>query len=66
LPERSAIFAALLSQGPGRRLPTPGHASCPAHGVHQPTEIIIMGKYLLAWILGVPGIVLVVLYFFFR
>jgi len=26
----------------------------------------IMGKYLLAWLLGVPGIVLVLLYFFLR
>jgi len=25
-----------------------------------------MGKYFLAWILGVPGIVLLLLYFFFR
>jgi len=25
-----------------------------------------MGKYFLAWVLGVPGIVLLVLYFFFR
>jgi hypothetical protein len=26
----------------------------------------IMGKYFIAWLLGVPGIVLVLLYFFFR
>jgi len=25
-----------------------------------------MGKYFLAWLLGVPGIILVLLYFFFR
>lgn len=25
-----------------------------------------MGKYFLAWLLGVPGIVLLLLYFFFR
>jgi len=25
-----------------------------------------MGKYLIAWLLGVPGIVLVLLYFFFH
>ena len=25
-----------------------------------------MGKYFIAWLLGVPGIVLVLLYFFFR
>ena len=26
----------------------------------------IMGKYFIAWLLGVPAIVLVLLYFFFR
>jgi len=26
----------------------------------------IVGKYFLAWLLGVPGLVLVLLYFFFR
>jgi hypothetical protein len=26
----------------------------------------IMGKYFIAWLLGVPGIVLVILYFFFH
>ncbi|MEO7150719.1 MAG: hypothetical protein ABIX46_03250 [Burkholderiaceae bacterium] len=26
----------------------------------------VMGKYVLGWILGVPAIVLIVLYFFFR
>jgi len=25
-----------------------------------------MGKYLLAWLLGVPGILLVIIYFFFH
>jgi len=25
-----------------------------------------MGKYVIAWILGVPAIVLIVVYFFFR
>jgi len=25
-----------------------------------------MGKYLIGWVLGVPAIVLVILYFFFR
>jgi hypothetical protein len=29
-------------------------------------EGIIMGKYALAWLLGVPGIVLVLIYFFMR
>jgi hypothetical protein len=27
---------------------------------------IIMGKYLLAWLLGVPGIVLLLVYLFFH
>jgi len=27
------------------------------------TEEIVMGKYLLAWVLGVPAVVLVVIYF---
>ena len=26
----------------------------------------IMGKYLIGWLLGVPAIVLVIIYFFFR
>lgn len=30
------------------------------------TETFIMGKYFIAWLLGVPGIVLVILYFFFH
>ncbi|WP_259772371.1 hypothetical protein [Pseudoduganella armeniaca] len=30
------------------------------------TRRAIMGKYFLAWILGVPGIVLVLLYLFFH
>jgi hypothetical protein len=29
-------------------------------------ENIIMGKYFIAWLLGVPGIVLVLLYLFFH
>ena len=32
----------------------------------QPQPEIIMGKYLLGWVLGVPAIVLVVAYFFFH
>lgn len=30
------------------------------------TKENVMGKYFLGWLLGVPAIVLVVLYFFFR
>jgi hypothetical protein len=33
--------------------------------IHLNLEII-MGKYLVDWILGVPAIVLLVVYFFFR
>jgi hypothetical protein len=48
---------------------TPGYV--PAEGdlrcaLHQSQKEIIMGKYVLGWILGVPAIVLVVVYFFFR
>lgn len=32
----------------------------------QPVLETIMGKYLLAWLLGVPGIVLVLVYLFFH
>jgi hypothetical protein len=40
----------------------------PAHGIldsstHTPEESI-MGKYFLAWIMGVPAIVLVLIYLF--
>jgi hypothetical protein len=43
----------------------------PCHGqldfVHcYPQPEIIMGKYVLGWILGVPAIVLVIAYFFFH
>ena len=34
-------------------------------GRHQPLEMN-MGKYVLAWLLGVPAVVLVILYLFFR
>jgi hypothetical protein len=32
----------------------------------QPHQETIMGKYLLAWLLGVPGIVLLLVYLFFN
>jgi hypothetical protein len=32
----------------------------------SPPLEIIMGKYLLAWLLGVPGIVLLLVYLFFH
>ena len=34
--------------------------------MHHPNKEHHMGKYFIAWLLGVPGIVLVLLYFFFR
>jgi len=49
-------------------------SGCPSHGqtlsryvegFHTSQEII-MGKYVLGWILGIPAIVLVVAYFFFH
>jgi len=32
----------------------------------KPIEEIIMGKYFLAWLLGVPAFVLVIIYLFFN
>jgi hypothetical protein len=34
--------------------------------IHQLQGDIIMGKYLVGWLLGVPVFVLVILYFFFH
>jgi hypothetical protein len=53
-----------------------GRASCAGSG-HEPcrwtarrnfhsTSEFLMGKYFIAWLLGVPGIVLVLLYLFFH
>jgi hypothetical protein len=42
----------------------------PCHGILHPHHVqlgdAIMGKYFLAWLLGVPAIVLVLIYFFFH
>ena len=37
-----------------------------AYTLHNFTRSTIMGKYFLAWILGVPAIVLVLIYMFFH
>ena len=37
-----------------------------AFEMHHRYEENYMGKYFIAWLLGVPGIVLVLLYLFFR
>jgi hypothetical protein len=49
-------------RGP-RRPPWAGVAAPFFHRL--PQEILIMGKYLIAWLLGVPAVVLVLLYLFF-
>jgi hypothetical protein len=38
----------------------------PLSGTEYPFEGDEMGKYFLGWLLGVPAIVLIVLWFFFR
>ena len=35
-------------------------------GSSHPNKEFLMGKYLIAWILGVPAFVLVIAYFFFH
>jgi hypothetical protein len=47
-----------------------GHTLCHPPTPVQPTGVtdfkeIIMGKYFLGWLLGVPAVVLVLLWFFF-
>ena len=44
------------------------HCTAAPHTARTITKIArrTMGKYFLAWLLGVPGILLVLLYFFFR
>jgi hypothetical protein len=44
-------------------LPRSGASAPPAGNQLQES---VMGKYFLGWLLGVPAIVLVVLWFFFR
>jgi hypothetical protein len=49
-----------------RRRPPSRRRRGPYAGVHlQPLEAT-MGKYFIAWLLGVPGVLLVLLYLFFR
>jgi hypothetical protein len=42
------------------------YASCVACGIDYANGDHAMGKYVLAWLLGVPGIVLVIVYFLFN
>jgi len=42
------------------------YASCVAWRIDNAMETATMGKYLLAWLLGVPGIVLVIVYILFN
>jgi len=43
-----------------------GNATCRAEGTSTTLSEISMGKYFIGWLLGVPAIVLVVLYLFFH
>jgi hypothetical protein len=56
-----------------RPTPVPDLVCCVGRAVSSklessppPPKETIMGKYLLAWLLGVPGIVLVLVYLFFH
>ncbi len=42
----------------------PRRHACSGH--HHHLKEITMGKYFLAWLLGVPGIVLLLVYLFFH
>jgi len=42
------------------------YASCVVDSQDTNLQEIAMGKYVLAWLLGVPGIVLVIVYFLFN
>lgn len=44
----------------------PASAARRCLGHHHFLQENIMGKYFLAWLLGVPGIVLLLVYLFFR
>ena len=50
--------------GAGKGFQEAGHGRCRYGGEPQPETD--MGKYLLAWLLGVPGIVLLLIYLFFH
>lgn len=46
--------------------PAPSGTGVACEGAHPSSKETPMGKYFLAWLLGVPGILLVILYFFFH
>jgi hypothetical protein len=50
---------------PGRR-PLPGALASAHPCLTQRLQELTMGKYFLAWLLGVPGIVLLLIYLFFH
>jgi hypothetical protein len=52
--------------GKGANVGLLGHVPCPDSWVFQPNKEFVMGKYMLGWLLGVPAIVLVVLYIVFH
>lgn len=45
---------------------TNGHNPCSVPRVFTTSRGNIMGKYLIAWILGVPAVVLVIIYLLFN
>jgi hypothetical protein len=55
-----------LQQCKNCRLEIAWYASCVACGIDYTNGDHAMGKYVLAWLLGVPGIVLVIVYFLFN
>jgi hypothetical protein len=59
---RAVRYGSYIASGdcPSRRARGPVYAA----GLANPTLETLMGKYVLGWFLGVPVIVLVVIYFF--
>jgi hypothetical protein len=68
LPPRSAGFAHRLARVFPRAVPSPqARAHQVLHAVRvKPFEGADMAKYLIAWILGVPAIILVLIYLLFH
>jgi len=59
------VSSALPTRAP-RLVRCPGGSAQAMLGLPSPHRRTIMGKYLLAWLLGVPGIVLLLVYLFFH
>jgi len=65
---RSASAAAASVSYSGRRLPPTVAANGGGYGagILQSTQETLMGKYFIAWLLGVPAFVLVIAYLIFH